>query len=93
MTTSSNPSIRLFATEQRARLERAQHGIALVRYVILPALAVTPLLRFLRQSLRVWNARLKDRHFLAGLHEFQVHEMGLTLAERDHEAQKPFWQA
>lgn len=41
--------------------------------------------------LRIWNARLDDRAYLAGLRQFQLSEMGMTLDQRDSEVNKPFW--
>ena len=49
--------------------------------------------QLVRDRLRDWNMRIDDRAYLAGLQHHEVHEMGLTLAERDQEARKPFWEA
>jgi uncharacterized protein YjiS (DUF1127 family) len=45
------------------------------------------------RALQIWNRRLNDRAFLSGLQGYELSEMGMTLAERDAEARKSFWQA
>jgi uncharacterized protein YjiS (DUF1127 family) len=80
----------LFLTGERVRLDRAEHAIALA---LCGARAVARLSCIVRRTLHIWSARLDDRHHLAGLHEFELREMGMTLADRDREAGKPFWQA
>ena len=43
--------------------------------------------------LRKWQARERERVFLATLHELQLRDMGLTPQDRMREVNKPFWQA
>jgi uncharacterized protein YjiS (DUF1127 family) len=42
--------------------------------------------------LRTWQAREKERAFLAGLPEFELSRMGLSPEARRREVNKPFWQ-
>lgn len=51
------------------------------------------LLHSIRGRLRTWNSRLNERAFLAGLQDYELHAMGLTLHQRDREANKWFWKA
>ncbi len=53
---------------------------------------IAQIFRFARGRLRVWNTRLDDRAYLAGLQQFQLNEMGMTLDQRDREVNKPFWE-
>ena len=43
--------------------------------------------------LRKWQARERERAFLATLHELELRDMGLTPQDRMREVNKPFWQA
>ena len=90
MTTSSTPAFRLFTAEQNARLGRASEVRTLLASAVRFAMQAPARLR---RTWRTWNTRLQDRHFLADLRKHQIHEMGLTLDERDREIRKPFWQA
>lgn len=54
---------------------------------------IAQILLFVRACLRAWSMRLDDRAYLAGLRDYEVHEMGLTLDQRDREARKAFWEA
>ncbi len=47
--------------------------------------------RLTRGRLRVWKMRFNDRAYLAGLQQFQLSEMGMTLDQRASEVNKPFW--
>ena len=90
MTTPST-SLTAFSIDagQRARLGRAAQGAVLISRV---ARHVAQVFRFARGRFRVWNMRLDDREFLAGLHDHQLGEMGMTLDQRDREIRKPFWE-
>jgi uncharacterized protein YjiS (DUF1127 family) len=54
---------------------------------------IAPIPRLVRDRLHVWKMRFDDRAYLAGLQDFEVHEMGLTLDQRNSEVSKPFWEA
>jgi uncharacterized protein YjiS (DUF1127 family) len=40
-----------------------------------------------------WDARSRERVFLATLHDVELRDMGLSSADRWREVNKPFWQA
>jgi uncharacterized protein YjiS (DUF1127 family) len=40
-----------------------------------------------------WDARRRERAFLATMNEIQLRDMGLWSADRWREVNKPFWQA
>jgi uncharacterized protein YjiS (DUF1127 family) len=40
-----------------------------------------------------WDARRRERAFLATLKEMELRDMGLSSADRWREVNKPFWQA
>jgi len=42
-------------------------------------------------TLMTWQERVIMRHQLAGLPDDLLNDMGITDAERDREASKPFW--
>ena len=42
--------------------------------------------------LREWNARMRERAFLATLNDVQLRDMGLSSTDRWREVNKPFWQ-
>ena len=42
--------------------------------------------------LRQWNARMRERAFLATLNDVQLRDMGLSSTDRWREVNKPFWQ-
>ena len=48
--------------------------------------------RNLRSCLRHWQARYRERAFLAGLGDFELSRLGLTPGQRDAEAGKAFWE-
>jgi len=39
----------------------------------------------------VWAARTSQRHQLAGLSDYMLKDIGITRAEAEMEAHKPFW--
>jgi uncharacterized protein YjiS (DUF1127 family) len=45
----------------------------------------------LRSTLRQWRQRIRDRRELAGLGEAMLHDIGITRAEAQYLANKPFW--
>ena len=42
--------------------------------------------------LRLWDARMRERAFLATLNDVQLRDMGLSSTDRWREVNKPFWQ-
>ncbi len=52
----------------------------------MPAMHFQPLAR-----LRQWRRRIHERRELAGLSELMLHDIGITRAEADYLASKPFW--
>ncbi|HEV8030923.1 MAG TPA: DUF1127 domain-containing protein [Stellaceae bacterium] len=42
-------------------------------------------------TLREWNRRSRARHELASLDDRMLHDIGLSHAEREFIANKPFW--
>jgi uncharacterized protein YjiS (DUF1127 family) len=40
-----------------------------------------------------WDARMRERAFLATLNDVQLRDMGLSSTDRWREVNKPFWQA
>jgi len=80
----------LFGTGQRARLDRAAQGAVLISRAVRH---VARIFRLARGHLRAWNTRLNERAFLAGLQEYELRDMGLTLDQRACETNKPFWEA
>lgn len=40
-----------------------------------------------------WDARRRERAFLATMNEIELRDMGLSSADRWREVNKPFWQA
>lgn len=40
-----------------------------------------------------WDARRRERAFLATMNEVELRDMGLSSADRWREVNKPFWQA
>jgi len=42
-------------------------------------------------TLREWRRRTHDRRELADLSEMMLHDIGITRAEADYLANKPFW--
>ena len=40
-----------------------------------------------------WDARRRERAFLATLNDIELRDMGLSSADRWREVNKPFWQA
>ena len=46
-----------------------------------------------RGALQVWRRRDRDRTELARLSEAELHDIGVTSAERWAEINKPFWRA
>ena len=38
-----------------------------------------------------WHDRARQRHHLMGLDEHQLKDIGVSRAEAEHEARKPFW--
>jgi uncharacterized protein YjiS (DUF1127 family) len=44
-----------------------------------------------RGILATWGQRVRDRHELAHLSEWQRRDMGLPLDEIEREVKKPFW--
>jgi uncharacterized protein YjiS (DUF1127 family) len=43
--------------------------------------------------LEEWDARRRERTFLATMNEIELRDMGLSSADRWREVNKPFWQA
>jgi uncharacterized protein YjiS (DUF1127 family) len=43
--------------------------------------------------LEEWDARRRERAFLATMNEIELRDMGLSSADRWREVNKPFWQA
>jgi uncharacterized protein YjiS (DUF1127 family) len=43
--------------------------------------------------LEEWDARRRERSFLATMNEIELRDMGLSSADRWREVNKPFWQA
>jgi uncharacterized protein YjiS (DUF1127 family) len=41
--------------------------------------------------LREWRRRLRDRHQLAGLSDLMLQDIGITRADAEFLANKPFW--
>jgi len=56
------------------------------------ALALTSLKRC-AALLEEWDARRRERAFLATMNEIELRDMGLSSADRWREVNKPFWQA
>jgi uncharacterized protein YjiS (DUF1127 family) len=50
------------------------------------------IVRRMHGRLRLWNARLQERAFLAGLGDFELSRLGLTPGQRDAETGKAFWE-
>ena len=44
-------------------------------------------------TLELWNARHRQRRALRELPEFAMRDLGISQADVDAEASKPFWQA
>jgi uncharacterized protein YjiS (DUF1127 family) len=42
-------------------------------------------------TLRQWQRRMKERRQLAGLSDLMLHDIGITRADADFLANKPFW--
>jgi uncharacterized protein YjiS (DUF1127 family) len=40
-----------------------------------------------------WQQRVRDRHALTQLDEHMLHDIGLSRADVEREASKPFWRA
>jgi uncharacterized protein YjiS (DUF1127 family) len=40
-----------------------------------------------------WDARMRERAFLATLNDIELRDMGLSSTDRWREVNKPFWQA
>ena len=45
----------------------------------------------LRSTLREWRRRIRDRRELAGLGEMILRDIGISRAEAQYLADKPFW--
>lgn len=45
----------------------------------------------LRSTLRQWRRRIRDRRELAGLGESMLHDIGISRADAQYLANKPFW--
>jgi uncharacterized protein YjiS (DUF1127 family) len=41
----------------------------------------------------VWQERARDRHRMNALSDFMLRDMGLSRADIEREARKPFWQS
>jgi uncharacterized protein YjiS (DUF1127 family) len=50
------------------------------------------LLRRCAALLGKWDARMRERAFLATLNDVQLRDMGLSSTDRWREVNKPFWQ-
>ena len=44
------------------------------------------------QTVLLWQERASQRHHIAGLDERSLKDVGLSRADADSEAAKPFWQ-
>ena len=42
-------------------------------------------------TLREWRRRVRDRHQLAGLSDLMLQDIGISRADADYIANKPFW--
>ena len=42
-------------------------------------------------TLRQWRRRIRDRRELAGLSDLMLHDIGITRADAQYLASKPFW--
>ncbi|HEU0217091.1 MAG TPA: DUF1127 domain-containing protein [Stellaceae bacterium] len=42
-------------------------------------------------TLRQWHRRVKERRQLVGLSDLMLHDIGLTRADAEFLANKPFW--
>jgi uncharacterized protein YjiS (DUF1127 family) len=49
--------------------------------------------RKLRETIRVWRQRQRERHLLAQLSDRDLHDVGLSWSDIALEAEKPFWRA
>jgi uncharacterized protein YjiS (DUF1127 family) len=45
----------------------------------------------LRSTLREWRRRVRGRRELAGLGDHMLHDIGITRADAQYLANKPFW--
>ncbi len=43
------------------------------------------------ETLATWHDRSVQRRTLAGLSDYQLHDMGLSRSQVFHEIEKPFW--
>ena len=43
------------------------------------------------ETVRIWRQRARDRRSLAELSDYELHDVGITPADRFHEVSKPFW--
>ncbi|MDJ0942538.1 MAG: DUF1127 domain-containing protein [Kiloniellales bacterium] len=55
--------------------------------------ASSGLLARIIEGLLLWQERAAQRRALAGLDDHLLKDMGITRAEADREARKPFWRA
>ncbi len=46
-----------------------------------------------RHRLTTWNRRISIRYGLTKMDEHMLHDIGMTLSDRDREVRKPFWRA
>jgi uncharacterized protein YjiS (DUF1127 family) len=49
------------------------------------------LLARILEMLAIWHDRSVQRRTLAGLSDYQLHDMGLSRSQVFHEIEKPFW--
>lgn len=71
---------------------RADHLFAR-RPADLRANGPTALLRSVLATLMAWQERASQRHLLAQLGERELKDMGISRADAESEARKPFWRA
>ncbi len=66
---------------------KAQKGYLLVHKLSIQALSLRALWR---QVVR-WHELAQERRMLAGLSDSALHDLGLSRADVEHEAVRPFW--
>ena len=80
MHTISRPPVSLESSSRLTRIPRRRYGTVVGDWI----------LRALDQ-LALWQARSAGRHHLAQMGDRELKDMGISRAEADWEARKPFW--
>lgn len=73
--------------------QKANIGTLVKRMPITAVKTVAGELRFWANTLLVWQQRASQRRHLASLDHRLLRDMGMTRADADREAAKPFWEA